>query len=122
MSETKLDGVAELARSISQFQAAAQTMDAAARNMSDAADKMRTVLRDFDYTVGCHQRFMEGWLQNLRNSLEEILPIPGEPVIVKLAKEEIVDLEAYTEGLPTPLSDRPTMPSPTCVECLCDQS
>lgn len=119
MSENvKVDGLNDLVRSIERFNEASRTLEAAARSMNDAAEKMRGVLRDFDYTIMCHQRFMDGWVERLRGELEDILPVGGEILKVHVVTEEgksvfeeiDVDLE---DGVCQ--STRSTVPSPGCL-------
>lgn len=120
MSENvKVDGLNDLVRSIERFNEASRTIEAAARSMNDAAEKMRTVLRDFDYTVTCHQQFMDGWVESLRNELEDILPVGGETLKVRVVTENgedvfnEVEVDWQDEG--TRASTRSTMPSPGCL-------
>lgn len=96
------------------LQSAATELRQAATAMSDAAEKMRQVLRDYDYTITCHQRFMSNWLSDLQESLQDLLPSEENPMVVKLLHEKD---EAPLSSYP---SDRPTMPVPFGGEELSD--
>ena len=119
MSESvKVDGLNDLVRSIERFNEASRTIEAAARSMNDAAEKMKGVLRDFDYTITCHQRFMDGWVERLRGELEDILPTGDEVLKVRVVTEEGRDVfeEVDVDWEESPRqSTRSTVPSPGCL-------
>jgi hypothetical protein len=114
----KVNGLDDLVRAVERFNEASRTIEKAAQNMNDAAEKMRAVLRDFDYTITCHQRFMGSWVENLRNELEDILPVADAPLKVRVVTEEGQDvfseIDVDWEESPRP-STRSTVPSPGCL-------
>lgn len=124
MNTTHLSGSDEVARAGRSIANAADAIQKAANVMNEVAEKMRRVLSDFDFTLVNHQRFMTNWVQQVRDTLEEVLPDLTAPLAVRLVHRvseeddyQEVELESYRVLEPvTGNSDRPTMPSPHCDE------
>lgn len=107
-------GAEDVARASSNIRQAADTLSNAASMMNDAAEKMRRVLGDFDFTISNHQRFMDSWLSQLREDLQDLLPSLEDPLDVRIVKDP--DDEPEEQKPVERGSDRPTMPSPGCIE------
>lgn len=56
------------------IQAAAESMRQSANAIADAAEKIRQSMRDLDFTLSHHQKFLTRFLEDLELAVENSLP------------------------------------------------
>lgn len=94
MDRIHLLGAEEVAQAGRNIVAAASEMSRAAVVMSESADRMERAQKDLDFSLIGHQRYLDSWLDNLRSVLEDLLPIAGEPIDVRVVNGEEADAAA----------------------------